>query len=588
MKLPGLIPFIRFVVHPIPLSMNLPTELEKMPCQDLLQKTMTRLLVACFITGLILGGMHNTWLLGAAAGGTFLFACYFTRWLLPHKDLYKYVQSTVMGLFLVQYTYQLHGPLELCLFAFIPAALLLGYRNWKLLLPLAIVVIADQLLIGYYRFFTGQRGSLMPAISSGLYMSAIQCLLTLIIFLLFGLGAFYLQKTWLGNMAQRYESAQLRKAYLQNEFITELSENLRQSNDLLSQANHELEIIFKSIEAVIFSYDCTQQRFKHVSAACEKIFGYAPGEFIADNQFWYSIVHRDDRQCCPGFDTICWNGKPLSYKYRIVQKNGSVRWMETKLVPSLNEAGIVARIDGICNDITNRTELEKALAEEIREKQREITAAVITAQENERYFLGEELHDNINPILSTARLYIDCVLSGDERQQHLLSESKDFIGTAINEIRTLSKSLIPPSLGDIGLVEALEDMVNNIRAVNKLNFICAFDDVDENLLSSNLKLTIFRIVQEQLNNVMKHANAQTVWLTLHCQANKIQLAVKDDGIGFDARKKRNGVGLQNITSRTELCNGEVQIITAPGRGCELMVNFVIDINQNCVEVGLRA
>lgn len=568
--------------------MNLPTELEQTSGNALPEKLMNYLLGGCFIIGLALAAVYDTFLLAAAAGGILLFASYFTRWWLPGKNSYQYVQSAVTGIFILQYSYQLHGRLEVYLFAFVPGAVLVTYRNWKLLLPLSMIITADQLFWGYLQFFTPWHSSLASAIQPALLMFIVQCILTLVIFSLFAVGAWYLQKTWLGNMAQRFESAQLRKAYLQNEFITELSENLRQSNDLLSQANHELEIIFKSIEAVIFSYDCKQGRFKHVSAACEKIFGYAPGEFIADSRFWSAIVHPDDRQHSPGFDKANWNGKTLIYKYRIIQKTGCIRWMETKLAPSLNETGTVIRVDGICNDITERIELETALAAEIKEKQREITAAVITAQENERYFLGEELHDNINPILSTARLYIDCVLSGDERQQHLLSESKDFIGTAINEIRTLSKSLIPPSLGDIGLVEAMEDMVNNIKAVNKLNFICEFDEVDENLLSSSLKLTIFRIVQEQLNNVMKHANAGTVWLRLHRKADKLQLTVKDDGIGFDPIKKRNGVGLQNITSRTELCNGEVQIKTAPGMGCELIVNFVIDVNQHCESIGIRA
>lgn len=568
--------------------MILSTELEQTPGQAFPEKWMNCLLATCFAIGLALAGIYNTWLLAITAGGALLFTGYFVKRLLPLQDLYQYVQSAVAGLFILQYSYQLHGMLEVYLFAFVPGAILVAYRNWKLLLPLTIIVSADQLFLGYLQFFTGWHSGFTLAIQPNLLMYTVQCLLTLVIFSLFAIAAWYLRRTWLGTMAQRFESAQLRKAYLQNEFITELSENLRQSNDLLSQANHELEIIFKSVEAVIFSYDCVQGRFKHISAACEQIFGYAPGEFIADNQFWHSIVHPDDRDSSPGFNDTQWNGKPLTCKYRIIQKNGGIRWMETKLVGSVNDTGRVVRIDGICNDITTRIELEKALAEEIKEKQREITAAVITAQENERYFLGEELHDNINPILSTARLYIDCVLSGDERQQHLLSESKDFIGTAINEIRTLSKSLIPPSLGDIGLVEAMEDMVNNIRAVNKLNFVCEFEDVDDNMLSSSLKLTIFRIVQEQLNNVMKHANAGTVWLRLQRKADKLQLTVKDDGIGFDPLKKRNGVGLQNISSRTELCNGEVQIISAPGQGCELVVNFVIDIHQNCVEVALRA
>lgn len=549
---------------------------------------MNSFLLIYFGIGLLLAFYYDTWQMAVGVGGISLLAYYSARILLPASDLYQYILSAAMGVFMAQFIYQLHGRFEMHFFAFIGSAILVIYRNWKLQLPLAIVVTVQHAAFGYSQFVGLHRSSFTRFEHMNLETFVIQMMLIIAVFSICGSWSYYLKKSWHINMMQSFEMGILKENNRQQEAFLLLNENLRKSNELLNQANRELEIVFKAIEAVIFSFNMIDNRFIHISAACVKLYGYGPADFLADRQLWSTIIYPSDWNAGPVFERNNWNAKPSTYRYRIIHSDGSLRWMETILVPAFDQDGVPGRIDGICHDITERIALETKLAAEIKQKQREITAAVITAQENERYFLGEELHDNINPILSTARLYIDCVLSGDERLPHLLSESKIFIGTAINEIRNLSKSLIPPSLGEIGLAEAIEDMIDNIRAVNKLHLLTEFGDIDEHLLNSNLKLTIFRIVQEQVNNILKHANARNVWVQLHCRADKLQLRIKDDGVGFDMQHKRNGVGLQNITSRTELCNGTVAIYSSPGNGCELIADFTINTELNCITVGLRA
>ena len=227
-------------------------------------------------------------------------------------------------------------------------------------------------------------------------------------------------------------------------------------------------------------------------------------------------------------------------------------------------------------NITESTLLENSLAEERQIRQQQITDAVITGQEKERSQLGEELHDNINQILATTRLYIECALSENNPRPDLVKESKILLERAMYEIRKLSKTLMPPSLGEIGLLDALNELIENIKEVNTLKIEKDWENFPETLLNEKLKLTIFRIVQEQLNNVCKHAQANKVTIRLEKINKTIHLTIKDDGIGFNTAAKRTGLGLRNMISRAEVNNGTLVIESQPAAGCELRATFAID------------
>ncbi len=224
-------------------------------------------------------------------------------------------------------------------------------------------------------------------------------------------------------------------------------------------------------------------------------------------------------------------------------------------------------------DITERINLQKELEEERITSQVEITDAVIVAQEQERSFLGQELHDNINQLLATSKLYLDFSISTEIIKKDKIQAGRDYILDAMEEIRRLSKRLIAPSLGEITLKEAVTDMIANFQPVHEMLFAHDWQNVDEKKIDEKLKLAIFRILQEQFNNILKYAHAKNVRIKMAQKNDTLELSIKDDGIGFDTTKKPKGVGLKNIASRASLFKGDVVIKSKPGKGCEILVKF---------------
>ncbi|MDR3712994.1 MAG: PAS domain S-box protein [Puia sp.] len=225
----------------------------------------------------------------------------------------------------------------------------------------------------------------------------------------------------------------------------------------------------------------------------------------------------------------------------------------------------------IVNDLTERIRLEKELSMQQKLRQQQITGLVLNAQEKERAGLGKELHDNINQILATSKLYLDLAIEEEDPRMELLVKSRRNISMAIEEIRKLSKELISSSLSDLGLIQSIRELIRNIRSAKKMKIKLSLKGVKEELLKEEEKITIYRIIQEQLNNILKHAFASSVVIELYRTAGELYLSVKDDGRGFDTRVRRKGIGISNIISRAGLCNGRVEIESAPGKGCRIEV-----------------
>ncbi|MCR6720124.1 MAG: PAS domain-containing sensor histidine kinase [Chitinophagaceae bacterium] len=227
-------------------------------------------------------------------------------------------------------------------------------------------------------------------------------------------------------------------------------------------------------------------------------------------------------------------------------------------------------------NVTEKLELEAMLDAERLARQQMVTDAVLSAQEHERREIGIELHDNINQVLASARLYLGLVKSSVPEQGSFVDETDKLITRAIDEIRNLSHSLIPPSLNESALLEALDDIVAITRRTSGLAITRQYQGVDESKLSDKLKLTIYRIVQEQFNNILKYAQAKSVSVRLQSDGERITLSIKDDGVGFDPQLKTGGVGLMNMKTRASLFNGDIQVISSLGNGCELVASMNIE------------
>jgi PAS domain S-box-containing protein len=223
------------------------------------------------------------------------------------------------------------------------------------------------------------------------------------------------------------------------------------------------------------------------------------------------------------------------------------------------------------NDVTERIRLEKKLHQQEKLKQLQITEAVLVAQENERSELGKELHDNINQLLAVSKIFISTALDKKQPARDLLIKSMENLSLAIEEIRNLSKKLITPELKEIGLKESIIDLAALISIANAVKISLDIKKLDESTITKDRKIAVYRIIQEQLNNIIKYAGASSAVIHANSKGEQITLIVSDNGKGFDPKTRRQGIGFTNILSRAELYNGTVNIDSAPGKGCRLEV-----------------
>ncbi|HEY1114704.1 MAG TPA: PAS domain S-box protein [Chitinophagaceae bacterium] len=252
--------------------------------------------------------------------------------------------------------------------------------------------------------------------------------------------------------------------------------------------------------------------------------------------------------------------------------SGERTWLLVNIDLVLDENENVVQLINSVIDITERKKLEQRLLDEQINKQKLLTQASIDGQEKERKEIGKELHDNIGQQLTTTKLFLDLAKSSaDDTTAEMISMALKGISDVINEVRRMSRSLMPPTLGDLGLMESVSDLVETISRTQYLRIDLDDYEFDEEKVADNKKLMIFRIIQEQLNNIVKHAEAQKVSVLLRNDKAFLLLEIKDDGKGFDPKGVRKGLGLTNMRNRAELFGGEVKITSAPGKGCTLTV-----------------
>jgi PAS domain S-box-containing protein len=249
-------------------------------------------------------------------------------------------------------------------------------------------------------------------------------------------------------------------------------------------------------------------------------------------------------------------------------------WILVNSNPILDEEGNIRHVVCSVMDLTERKKLEQRLLAKQISHQRQLTQATIDGQEAERTSIGKELHDNIGQQLTTIKLFLDFAKSSaDGKTSEMVDMALKAVSDVINDVRAMSRSLVPFTLKDLGLVESVDELIESLMRVKALHIEFEHIDFAEEDIPENQKLSLFRIVQEQLNNIVKHSGAQNVWIRLYNKTEEFVLEIKDDGKGFDASTTKKGIGILNIKNRAELFNGKAQIFSEHGFGCRLVVSF---------------
>jgi two-component system NarL family sensor kinase len=198
------------------------------------------------------------------------------------------------------------------------------------------------------------------------------------------------------------------------------------------------------------------------------------------------------------------------------------------------------------------------------EQQKMLLNASIRLQEEERQRIAADLHDDAGPLLATARLYLNENLVNLDKTTQLQSiyNAKQIIDDTIQLIRNISHSLMPPTLKNFGLESAVNDTFQKISGSGNINASCRFHDYKERLVSEN-ELIVFRVIQELINNILKHSNASFIHLTQNTNGNKFYIRMHHDGKGMTQSdferltKSASGLGLKNIQSRLKVLQGRI-------------------------------
>ncbi|HYV55173.1 MAG TPA: PAS domain S-box protein [Chitinophagaceae bacterium] len=345
--------------------------------------------------------------------------------------------------------------------------------------------------------------------------------------------------------------------------VTLLSENIdsqKKAQIALIQSEEKFRGLVE--QSLVGVYIMQEEKFVYVNPGFEKIMGYSIDE-LKETSFNQWIYEEDIKKIKENYLSRVSGEKPTDqYTFRAVRRNGALLYIEA--IVSKIIYGNRPAVIGTIVDITDHVEEEKRIGK-----------AVNDAQEKERMQIGMELHDNVKQIMAASMINLDFLknrLDDQNATKEILDKVIGYIREAMDEVRKLSHRLAPSIDSTIPLEEKIEILVNTMNAANRLKVYYRLDEFRQPV-SDDVQLTIYRILQEQFNNILKYANASSVFISVKHRRDYIQLSIKDDGEGFSLSAKKNGIGFENIKRRVQVLDGQVKIFSAPGNGCEVNVQI---------------
>ena len=352
--------------------------------------------------------------------------------------------------------------------------------------------------------------------------------------------------------------------------------DIKMNEQRLIESTERFDAVMRATHDMIWDWNLQTGIIYRDKVGMRNVYGVEDESSMPTIDKWLERIHPDDKLAVASSIEQITHQSPNStfeIEYRFRRDDGSYTYVYDRGIILRNKTGERLRMIGAAHDITDRKNLEQELIRRELDKQRVISKATIDTQERERSEIGKELHDNVNQVLTTTKLYLELSQSSPELRDDLIGKATKNILYVINEIRQLSRSLMNPSIGDLGLEESINDLVENINATRRMQVRFTIPDKLEKLLSENLKLMVYRIIQESLNNAIRHGHAKHVSIVMRKAGEHVVLHIEDDGIGFNEHGVKKGAGLKSIQNRVYLANGTLKIESSSGKGCKLMISF---------------
>jgi len=345
----------------------------------------------------------------------------------------------------------------------------------------------------------------------------------------------------------------------------------KRAEEALKESQRKLEEAQSIAHVGHFEHDL-ETGVVYMSDENYRILGLPPQDSIALSKA-FEYIHPDDRERLhrareEGVRT----GQRIVVDYRYLRPDGQVRYVHSESDVIYDEEGRPRRTFGILQDVT-----ERKRAEEMRQT---FSQRLIETQEAERRRVARELHDEIGQALTAIKINLQAVQHSADGSPLApqLNESAGLVDRALQQVRDLSFNLRPSLLDDLGLIAALRWYVD--QEARRADLIPEFvADLSETRLPPELETACFRITQEALTNVARHARARRIWVELRQPGAELHLTIRDDGIGFEVgavwrrRASDAGLGLQGMQERALIVGGKIEIKSAPARGTEVHVWF---------------
>jgi PAS domain S-box-containing protein len=360
---------------------------------------------------------------------------------------------------------------------------------------------------------------------------------------------------------------------INDKLLGEINEHKRLEKSLLESEEKFSQVISTTKDAIMI-FDSETKQFVEVNKACEELYGYNHEEFLSIKHNDLTNEPEDSEESIKKAITGKLNSIPLRYHRK---KNGTVFPVEISVsVFELKGRNVVC---GIIRDITKRKLAEEQLVT-YQVQLKRLSSSLSLTEERERRHISEELHDGIGQAMTVIKMKLEELKAPhvDTDSKHILDEARDLLNIAIQDTRTLTFEISPPILYELGFEPAVEWLTEQFKARHNIS-IKYESNGGGIVLSDDLSFLLFKSVRELLFNVIKHARADRVKVSVRREKNSIRISIQDDGVGFDFSKVKfsvndlSGFGLFSIRERMEHCGGNFDVESKPDQGTRITLSM---------------
>ncbi|MFZ9263492.1 MAG: PAS domain-containing sensor histidine kinase [Chitinophagaceae bacterium] len=356
-------------------------------------------------------------------------------------------------------------------------------------------------------------------------------------------------------------------------YISDITER-KIANDTLKASEQKYRTLFENMTMGVMEVD-NDERIIFMNAALENIVGYSFEELkgkVASEVFIKEDVKRREME---EVTSLRKQGKESVYETTLIRKDGVEAEVVISGAPTFDIDGSVKGSIGIHWDVTEIRKTQQALLTERIGREQQLLETKLQAEEEQRAQIGRDLHDGVGQMLAYMQLYIGLLKTNQQFGEKEVAQLETTVEKTLQQVRLLSRSLVPPSIRDLGLREAVIELVDSYAILKKPKFHLKIFSSSERLgnrMSIEQKIMVYRVLQELISNSLKYADATNIRIKFSYMENNLLFEFEDDGKGFDMSNVRRGVGLGSIRSRVEYYKGTTKYESAPGKG---MISVII-------------